>query len=129
MMDPWYIKIFHGRQAARSLHFLALGAFILFFIGHVALVALHGLKWPPAMVPRARALGNWSSGRKTRDYRKPHSFKRIVVAVIGLVFTHSWRFSTTNRSVGPKRLSRRMSLEPDQCGSRDYNATSRGLQM
>jgi DMSO/TMAO reductase YedYZ molybdopterin-dependent catalytic subunit/thiosulfate reductase cytochrome b subunit len=41
---PWYIKIFHGRQAARSLHFLALGAFILFFIGHVALVILHGFR-------------------------------------------------------------------------------------
>ena len=25
---PWYIKIFHGRQGARSLHFLALCAFI-----------------------------------------------------------------------------------------------------
>lgn len=31
---PWYIKIFHGRQGARSLHFLALCAFIIFFIGH-----------------------------------------------------------------------------------------------
>ena len=35
---PWYIKIFHGRQSARSLHFLALCAFILFFIGHVTIV-------------------------------------------------------------------------------------------
>src|SRR6185437_1792623 len=28
---PWYIKIFHGRQGARSLHFLALCTFIMFF--------------------------------------------------------------------------------------------------
>src|SRR6202162_5196774 len=34
---PWYIKIFHGRQAARSLHFLALCTFIVFFIGHVTI--------------------------------------------------------------------------------------------
>ena len=41
---PWYIKIFHGRQAARSLHFLALCMFIVFFIGHVTIVALHGFR-------------------------------------------------------------------------------------
>ncbi len=41
---PWYIELFHGRQSARSLHFLALCAFILFFIGHVAIVALHGFR-------------------------------------------------------------------------------------
>jgi hypothetical protein len=34
---PWYIKIFHGRQGARSLHFLALCSFIVFFIGHVTM--------------------------------------------------------------------------------------------
>ncbi|MGH9439998.1 MAG: cytochrome b/b6 domain-containing protein, partial [Terriglobia bacterium] len=39
---PWYIKIFHGRQTARSLHFLCLCAFTLFFIGHVGMVVLHG---------------------------------------------------------------------------------------
>src|SRR6202521_3088822 len=31
-------------QAARSLHFLALCAFIVFFMGHVALVVLHGFR-------------------------------------------------------------------------------------
>ena len=41
---PWYIKMFHGRQGARSLHFLALCAFIVFFIGHVTIVALHGFR-------------------------------------------------------------------------------------
>ncbi len=41
---PWYIMIFHGRQGARSLHFLALCAFIVFFIGHVTIVALHGFR-------------------------------------------------------------------------------------
>ena len=31
-------------QGARSLHFLALCSFIVFFIGHVAIVALHGFR-------------------------------------------------------------------------------------
>src|SRR4030095_8122613 len=47
---PWYIKIFHGRQGARSLHFLALCAFIMFFIGHVTIVALHGFQARLAMI-------------------------------------------------------------------------------
>src|SRR5437764_12523908 len=37
---PWYIKLFGGRQAARSLHFLSLIAFILFIIVHTALVLI-----------------------------------------------------------------------------------------
>src|SRR6202795_2841817 len=47
---PWYIKLFHGRQGARSLHFLALCAFIGFFIGHVTIVALHGFRTVLAMI-------------------------------------------------------------------------------
>jgi sulfoxide reductase catalytic subunit YedY len=35
---PWYIRLFGGRQAARSLHFLSMLAFVLFIIVHVALV-------------------------------------------------------------------------------------------
>ena len=67
---PWYIKIFHGRQAARSLHFLALGTFILFFVGHVALVVLHGFRKGLAVIVLGethaphltRALTVWLSG-------------------------------------------------------------------
>jgi DMSO/TMAO reductase YedYZ molybdopterin-dependent catalytic subunit/thiosulfate reductase cytochrome b subunit len=40
---PWYTRIFGGRQAARSLHFLALVAFVLFTIGHTIMVIAHGL--------------------------------------------------------------------------------------
>jgi methionine sulfoxide reductase catalytic subunit len=47
---PWYIKIFHGRQGARSLHFLALCMFIVFFIGHVTIVALHGFRRELALI-------------------------------------------------------------------------------
>ncbi len=47
---PWYIKAFHGRQAARSLHFLCLCAFTLFFIGHVTMVVLHGFSKELALI-------------------------------------------------------------------------------
>lgn len=40
---PGYIRLFGGRQAARSLHFLSLLAFTAFSIVHVAMVAVHGL--------------------------------------------------------------------------------------
>jgi methionine sulfoxide reductase catalytic subunit len=67
---PWYIRIFHGRQGARSLHFLALCAFILFFIGHVSLVVLHGFRRGLAVIVLGethsphltRALVLWLSG-------------------------------------------------------------------
>ena len=47
---PWYLKVFHGRQGARSLHFLALCAFVLFFVGHVTIVALHGFQRGLALI-------------------------------------------------------------------------------
>ena len=40
---PWYTRIFGNRQAARSLHFLSLLAFIAFTAGHTAMVVAHGL--------------------------------------------------------------------------------------
>jgi DMSO/TMAO reductase YedYZ molybdopterin-dependent catalytic subunit/thiosulfate reductase cytochrome b subunit len=39
---PWYIRIFHGRQAARSIHFLCLCAYLAFFAVHLTMVILHG---------------------------------------------------------------------------------------
>lgn len=39
---PWYVKLFGGRQSARSLHFLGLAAFVVFTIGHVFLVVIEG---------------------------------------------------------------------------------------
>ena len=37
---PWYLKLFGGRQGARSLHFLGMAAFVVFTILHTALVLL-----------------------------------------------------------------------------------------
>jgi sulfoxide reductase catalytic subunit YedY len=38
----WYSRLFGNRQLARSLHFLVMLSFVLFFIGHMVLVALTG---------------------------------------------------------------------------------------
>jgi DMSO/TMAO reductase YedYZ molybdopterin-dependent catalytic subunit len=37
---PWYIRLFGGRQAARSLHFLGMLTFSVFTVTHIALVLL-----------------------------------------------------------------------------------------
>src|SRR5829696_8517951 len=39
---PWYVRMFGGRQWARSLHFLALLAFLVFIVVHVFMVVVHG---------------------------------------------------------------------------------------
>lgn len=39
---PWLTEMFGGRQSARSLHFLAAGGLVLFFIVHIAMVLLAG---------------------------------------------------------------------------------------
>jgi sulfoxide reductase catalytic subunit YedY len=39
---PWYLKIFGGRQPARSIHFLCMLAFTGFIVMHVLMVVLHG---------------------------------------------------------------------------------------
>lgn len=40
---PWYTRIFGGRQAARSLHFIGLVALGAFTVHHTAIVVMHGL--------------------------------------------------------------------------------------
>lgn len=40
---PGYVRLFGGRQTARSLHFLGLVAFVLFTIVHTFMVAINGL--------------------------------------------------------------------------------------
>ena len=39
----WYPRLIGNRQIARSIHFVVMVSFVLFFIGHMALVALTGL--------------------------------------------------------------------------------------
>lgn len=61
---PWYPKLFGGRQAARSIHFIGMAMFVGFVIMHVALVLLvhpehnlvhmmMGVEYDPALVAQA----------------------------------------------------------------------------
>lgn len=47
---PWYLNIFHGRQSARSIHFLCMLAFTGFMIVHVAMVIAHGFGHELALI-------------------------------------------------------------------------------
>lgn len=58
---PWYTRIFGGRQAARSIHFLALLSFAGFTIVHTIMVFAHGLPHEWALI----VLGG-ATGEKTR---------------------------------------------------------------
>src|SRR5690606_19411099 len=60
---PGYTRLFGGRQAARSIHFLCMVAFLAFTVGHVAMVVVHGLPEGAAHI----VLG----GEDRRDSRLP----------------------------------------------------------
>ncbi|MDQ6662220.1 MAG: molybdopterin-dependent oxidoreductase [Chloroflexota bacterium] len=68
---PWYIKIFGGRQSARSLHFLSLIAFILFIIVHTALVLI---------VHFRENIGNIVLGSGTSNFGVA-----LIIAIVALV--------------------------------------------
>jgi len=84
---PWYIKLFHGRQSARSLHFLALCGFILFFLGHVTIVALHGFREGLAMI----VLGQTHNPERTVALLVWLAGLTGIIAIHVLVTVHSLR--------------------------------------
>lgn len=57
---PWYIRLFGGRQKARSLHFISLAAFTLFIVGHVTMVVAHGLSRELALIVLGTDQADWS---------------------------------------------------------------------
>lgn len=68
---PWYPKLFGGRQAARSLHFIGLVTLILYVIAHITLVLI---------VHFFNNIGNMVFG-------SPHYYPELaaVIAFVGLV--------------------------------------------
>jgi methionine sulfoxide reductase catalytic subunit len=113
---PWYVKIFHGRQGARSLHLLALSAFILFFIGHVALVVVHGFRQGLAAIVLGethnphltRALIVWltrllCSGVKSRRRPPPNDRSRALHRVSLAARPRWWRCRSSSSSSSPRR--------------------------
>ncbi len=57
---PWYIKIFGGRQPARSLHFLGLVAISIFLVIHLSLVAIVNGQANILNITLGNPNGNWN---------------------------------------------------------------------
>jgi sulfoxide reductase catalytic subunit YedY len=95
---PWYIRIFHGRQGARSIHFLCLCGFAAFFVVHVALVIAHGLPTELARI----VLG---------ETQHPHLARALVVGsggIAGIVLIHV--LATTASLSHPRAVQRSILL-------------------
>jgi DMSO/TMAO reductase YedYZ molybdopterin-dependent catalytic subunit/thiosulfate reductase cytochrome b subunit len=115
---PLYLRLFGGRQAARSIHFVLLLGYIAFLIVHVTLVALTGF---------ARNMNHIVLG--TDDQRSLGiilGFVGIAVVIFSWIAAHfiSWRFPRTlqhmQKAVSqPLRLATLNRLAPHQQYSRD----------
>lgn len=55
---PWYIKLFGGRQSARSLHFLLTMIYLGFLIFHVTLVSVTGFAKNMVHIVLGKSVGN-----------------------------------------------------------------------
>ncbi len=91
---PWYIRMFHGRQGARSIHFLCLCGFTAFFMGHVTLVVLHGLPTGFARI----VLG---------EMVHPHLTRAVLVGLGGLAVIVVIHILATTASFSHPRLVQR----------------------
>lgn len=95
----WYPRLFGGRQAARSLHFLGLLAFIAFTVHHTALVVAHGLPESLSMI----VLG------VTRDPSAAQAAEAVGIAILALavvIIVHVW--ATHGSLVDPRRMQTRL---------------------
>jgi sulfoxide reductase catalytic subunit YedY len=101
----WYPKLPGNRQIGRSLHFLVMGAFVLFLIGHVSMVVLTGFVRNMnhivmgtddtslagvyvglaglGGIVAVNVLANWAAWRHPRAVQ--HVAKAIVTPVMGLL--------------------------------------------
>lgn len=91
---PWYPRLFGGRQAARSLHFLNLCALLAFIVVHTALVAIHG-------IPR-----EWAAIVLT-SYHSSHTWA-VVIGTIGILFVVGVNVLATVFSLRHRRRTQRL---------------------
>jgi sulfoxide reductase catalytic subunit YedY len=83
---PWYLRIFGGKQAARSIHFICLVIFILFTIVHTAMVIVHGL---------ATEFARMALGSEQHSHTTALIVGLVVLAVIAAI--HVLATVTSNR--------------------------------
>ena len=112
---PWYPKLFGNRQAARSVHFLGLVAFVGFLLIHVLMVVLHGFAQEMnKMVMGHEDAGWWGAG-----------VGLAILAAVALV--HVARTSFRRRPPGsPTACSRPWSTRPAArcCTARSRSPTT-----
>ncbi|WND33690.1 cytochrome b/b6 domain-containing protein [Streptomyces sp. BB1-1-1] len=66
---PWYVRLFGGRQAARSLHALGLLAFLVFIAVHLTMIGVWG--WPDSHLRgRVRHRVGRGAARGKHSYRR-----------------------------------------------------------
>lgn len=88
---PWYARLFGGRQAARSLHFLGLLAVIAFTLVHTALVVITGL---------GHNLGDIVLGQHETDQPLAIAAGLSVIALVFIIYgLTSWYSRSRPRSV------------------------------
>ncbi len=120
---PGYLRIFHGRQSARSIHFLSLCAFVLFFVVHVTMVTLHGLRSQLALIVlgqtqqpdlnRALVVGLFGLGvivaihvvATQRSLRHPRRVQRAIEAVMDPLRRRLFGRSTSAQAYSPSAIS------------------------
>lgn len=90
---PWYVRMFGGRQGARSLHFLSLIAFIVFIIIHILMVVLHGFGAETA---------------KMIFGRSKHPAEATIITFVALAFVVLLHVVTTKFSLRYKRRTQKM---------------------
>lgn len=91
---PWYLRLFRGRQSARSIHFLCLCAFLAFLVLHVAMVVAHGTVGEMAAI----VLG---------DVHATHGALGLVVGLAGISGVIAIHFVATWYSLRYPRLVQR----------------------
>jgi sulfoxide reductase catalytic subunit YedY len=91
---PRYLRLFRGRQSARSIHFLCLCAFLAFFVMHVAMVIAHGVIGEMAAI----VLG---------DVRATRGALGLVVGLAGLGGVVAVHVAATRYSLSHPRLVQR----------------------
>ncbi|HET7026754.1 MAG TPA: molybdopterin-dependent oxidoreductase [Candidatus Limnocylindrales bacterium] len=104
---PWFPALFGGRQAARSLHFIGLLAFVVFTVHHTALVVAHGLTAGLAAI----VLG------VTSDPTPTETALAVALTILGLaaiVAIHIW--ATHDSLADPRRMQDRLQrvVDPPQ---------------
>lgn len=94
---PWYVKLFGGRQMARSLHFVGLVAFVVFIAIHLSMVffwgwgrltalmifgSVHDVGWATGLsfvIIGAIVAAHWAA--TSWSHRNPRSVQRVLGAV------------------------------------------------